>query len=132
MKARDVVEAALDALVVRDPEAHLRWIADDVVMEAPPKTRLDGKPRYTEVITPYFWGSGGIRVKRFRIMHESDSHAEPQWVQIRLDYEVPRLNAPARSSDALELRMDWWYAVRGERIVHVKAFATDHEWRSTG
>lgn len=131
MNAREVVEAALQAMIAQDVPAHMRWFDDDVVFDPEGGMTVKTSLRYFQENSPTLVPGTGIRLARYEIKHVGSPGPDGEWVGTTLTFELSK-NGKAFPAPPIEYetqRSDAWYAVRDDRIVQVKVRSVPQVWR---
>lgn len=122
MDARAVVELALRGMIAQDIQEHMRWIDDEVRLDSSVALPLTAKLRYLQECAPVLAPGTGIRLTRYEITEVGAPGPDGQWIAAILMFEAPKDGKlfPTGPVEYATQTSRAWYAVRAERIVHVK------------
>lgn len=122
MEARSVVESALQAMIAQDIQEHMRWIDDEVTLDASVALPLTAKLRYLQQCSPVLAPGSGLRLAHYEITNVAAPGPDGQWIEAILTFEAPKDGKlfPTGTIDFVIQRSEASYGVPDDRIVHVK------------
>ncbi|MDE3112166.1 MAG: hypothetical protein KGK34_04395 [Chloroflexota bacterium] len=125
------MEAALQAMAAQNVLDHLRWFDDDVVLDVEGAPTVRTKARYFQENALALVPGTGVKLLNFEVKNVGSSGPDGQWVATTLTFEVTKDGRafPGRQAEFEGRDSDAWYAVRGERIVHVRVRSVPQVWR---
>ena len=130
MDARSVVRSALEAMIAQDIQGHMRWVDDNVAVDAPAALPRTAKLQYLQEYSPVLAPGTGIRLSRYEVTYVGSPGPDGEWVRTMLTFEVTKDGRPFPTSpvEYVAQQSEAWYAVRGDRIVHVKTMSVPQAW----
>lgn len=109
-------------MIAQDIAEHMRWIDDDVRLDDGDAFPLTAKLSYLRENAPILAPGSGVRLIHYEITEVGASGPNEQWVSAMLTFEAPEDGRlfPSRPVEYVTYNSRASYAVRGDRIVHVR------------